>query len=101
MGLLDRAKEAAEQAATKARQGVDDVQSKREATQAYGELGHEAFRLIEAGEVSHPALEEIAARIRAAESSVPGSAATPSAAQPSAAEPADPPPAPPPPAMPS
>ena len=83
MGFLDKAKEAAEQAATKAKQGVDDVQSKRDASQAYGELGRKTFELIEAGEVSHPALEEIAGRIKAAEAGAPPAApATAEAAEP-------------------
>ena len=96
MGFLDKAKEAAEQAATKARHGVDEVQAKRGASQAYGELGRETYRLIEAGEVSHPALAEIADRIRAAEEGTPSSepAAAPS-------EPAEPPPPAAPPAMPT
>jgi len=94
MGFLDKAKEAAEQAATKARQGVDDVQAKREAGQAYGELGRETYRLIEAGEISHPALTEIAGRIRAAEATGPSEAAAvpsePTAPPPPAAPPAMP-----------
>ena len=39
MGFLDKAKAAAEQAASKAKEGVQDVQTKRELAQAYGELG--------------------------------------------------------------
>jgi len=114
MGFLDKAKEAAEQAATKAKQGVDDVQSKRDASQAYGELGRETYRLIEAGEISNPALDEIAAKIRAAEAGAPAPAAAeaPAAAAPAApaaapeadaaaAAPAEPPPPAAPPAMPS
>jgi len=96
MGLLDKAKEAAEQAATKAKQGVDEVQAKRGASQAYGELGRETYRLIEAGEVSHPALDEIAGRIREAEASTPSAPAAES--EPATTEPSTPPP---PPAMPS
>ena len=65
MGFLDKAKAAAEQAAAKAKEGVDDVQSKRELSQAYSELGKATFELIEAGEISHSTLEPIAARIRA------------------------------------
>jgi hypothetical protein len=65
MGFLDKAKAAAEQAAAKAKEGVDDVQSKRELSQAYTELGKATFELIEAGEISHSTLEPIAARIRA------------------------------------
>jgi len=93
MGFLDKAKDAAEQAATKARQGVDEVQAKRGASQAYGDLGRETYRLIEAGEISHPALTEIADRIREAEAGAPAA----SSPEPEAA-PTEPPP---PPAMPS
>jgi hypothetical protein len=65
MGFLDKAKAAAEQAAAKAKEGVDDVQTKRELSQAYNELGKTAFELIESGDVSHPRLEPTAAKIRA------------------------------------
>ena len=99
MGFLDKAKEAAEQAATKARQGVDEVQAKRGAGQAYGELGRETYRLIEAGEISHPALTEIADRIRAAEAGA--ASASPSEPAAAASEAAVPPPPAAPPAMPS
>ncbi len=64
MGFLDKAKAAAEQAAAKAKEGVDDVQSKRELGQAYSELGKTAYELIESGEISHPRLDPIALRIR-------------------------------------
>jgi hypothetical protein len=39
MGLLDKAKAAAEQAAAKAKEGVEEVQTKRELGQAFNELG--------------------------------------------------------------
>jgi hypothetical protein len=64
MGFLDKAKAAAEQAAAKAKEGVEDVQTKRELSQAHGELGKLAFELVESGELSHPRLEELAAKIR-------------------------------------
>ena len=64
MGFLDKAKAAAEQAAAKAKEGVEDVQVKRELGQAYGELGKTAFDLAERGEISHPELEEIVTKIR-------------------------------------
>jgi len=66
MGFLDKAKQAAEQAATKAREGVEDVQAKRELVQAHNELGKTAFELIEAGELSNPRLDAAAARVREA-----------------------------------
>ena len=65
MGLLDKAKAAAEQAAAKAKEGVEDVQTKRELSQAYTELGKTAFELAEKGELANPALDEHVAAIRA------------------------------------
>ena len=64
MGLLDKVKSQAEQAATKAREGIEDVQTKRELGQAYDDLGRKAFELVESGAVTHPDLDTCAARIR-------------------------------------
>ena len=64
MGFLDKAKAAAEQAAAKAKGGVEDVQLKRELGQAYGELGKQAFELVESGALSHADLEPTVAKIR-------------------------------------
>ena len=66
MGFLDKAKAAAEQAVAKTKEGVEDVQTKRELGQAYDELGKTAFALIDAGELSHPSFEASVAKIRAA-----------------------------------
>ena len=63
MGFLDKAKAAAEQAAVKAKEGVEEVQSKRELSQAYGDLGRAAYRLIGSGEISHPELLPLAERV--------------------------------------
>jgi len=64
MGFLDKAKAAAEQAAAKAKEGVEDVQQKRELGQAYNELGKTTFELVESGEISHPRFEGAVAKIR-------------------------------------
>jgi hypothetical protein len=64
VGFLDKAKAAAEQAASKAKETAGEVQTKRDLSTAYNELGQKAFDLIEAGEVSSPELETIAERIR-------------------------------------
>ena len=64
MKILDKAKAAAETAAAKAKEGVEDVQTKRELGQAYADLGKTTFELIEAGELSHARLEPLAERIR-------------------------------------
>ena len=64
MGFLDKAKAAAEQAAAKAKEGVDDVQTKRELSQAYGDLGKTTYELIDGGDLTDSRLEAIAAKIR-------------------------------------
>jgi hypothetical protein len=62
--FFDKAKQKAEQAAAKAKEGVEDVQQKRELSQAYGELGKTAFELVDSGEISHPRFEATVAKIR-------------------------------------
>jgi len=64
MGLLDKAKAAAVEATAKAKEGVEDVQLKRELSQAYNELGKVAFDLFDSNEISHPKLEAPAEKIR-------------------------------------
>jgi hypothetical protein len=64
MGLLDKAKAAAEQAAAKAKEGVEEVQTKRELSQAYSELGKSAFELVENGEISDPRLDSSVEKIK-------------------------------------
>jgi hypothetical protein len=64
MGLLDKAKSAAETATAKAKEGIGDVQTKRELGQAYDELGKLAFELHESGELANDRLEELVGRIR-------------------------------------
>ena len=96
MSFFNKAKQAAEQAAARVQEGVEDVQQKRELSQAYGELGKTAFALIESGELSHSGLDASAAKIRELNAKI---AASPS----EAASPADSPAADPsqPPAMPT
>jgi hypothetical protein len=64
MSFFNKAKQAAEQAAARVQEGVEDVQQKRELSQAYGDLGKTAFALIESGELSHSGLDAGAAKIR-------------------------------------
>ena len=63
-GFLNKAKQVADQAVTKTKEGVEDVQQKRELSQAYGELGKAAFELIESGEISNPSFDATVAKIR-------------------------------------
>ena len=64
MSFFDKAKQAANQAVTKTKEGVEDVQQKRELGQAYDELGKTTFELVESGAISHPELEATVAKIR-------------------------------------
>jgi hypothetical protein len=65
MGFLDKAKAAAEQAANMANETVAEVQTKRELTRAYGDLGEKAFTLASSGALTHPDLTADVERIRA------------------------------------
>jgi hypothetical protein len=65
MGFLDKAKAAAEQAATKAKEGIEDVQTKRELSQAYHELGQKTHELFASGALAHPELTALVDKISA------------------------------------
>jgi hypothetical protein len=78
MSFLDRAKAAVEQAKTKAQEGVEQVQTKKEASQAYWDLGHKAYELASRGAISHPELDPLVARVAELERSG-GSGADPGA----------------------
>jgi len=66
MGFLDKAMAAAEQAAMKAKGTAEELQTKRELGQAYGDLGRKVFELVEAGTLSSsPELDPLVARARA------------------------------------
>jgi len=60
MGLLDKAKAAAVEATAKAKEGVEDVQAKRELSQAYNDLGKSTYELIGSGEISNPRFDAAA-----------------------------------------
>ena len=71
MGFLDNVKSAADQVASRAKEGVDEVQAKRSLTTAYQDLGKTAFDLIESGEISHPRLVAQADEVRKYRAQVP------------------------------
>src|ERR671936_2439177 len=99
MGFLDKAKAAAEQAASKAKEGVQDVQTKRELAQAYGELGQKTYELVASGAVSHPDLTPLVDKISALKEQAEEEDAPVAAA--AAASATEPPPSNQPPAMPT
>jgi len=92
VSFFDKAKQKAEQAAARVQEGVEDVQQKRELSQAYGELGKTAFELLESGAISPPSLEGTAAKIRELNAKIAGSSETAaSTAEDDAGDPSQPP----------
>jgi chemotaxis regulatin CheY-phosphate phosphatase CheZ len=87
MGFLDKAKAAAEQAATRAKEGVEEVQTKRNLSHAYEELGRTAFDLINEGQISHDRMTGLADEIRKLQESVPAETAEPVGASAAASSP--------------
>ena len=63
-GFFDKARSAAEGVAAKAKEGVVDVQAKRERSQLITQLGNDALELLERGELDNPKLQATAAKIR-------------------------------------
>jgi hypothetical protein len=68
MGLIDKMREGAEQATSRARESVQEVQLKHDLAQAYSDLGRATYKLVEQGEISAGALESPAAHVRELES---------------------------------
>jgi hypothetical protein len=64
MGLLDKVKASAEQAASTAQKQAQIVAAKRELSQAYSELGKAVSGLVERGEVVHGELNAGVEHIR-------------------------------------
>ena len=64
MGLIDKVKAGAEQAAAKAREEMQELQTKRDLGQAYSDLGRKAFELADRGEISHAEISDLVERIR-------------------------------------
>jgi hypothetical protein len=64
MGIVDKLKAGAEQTATKARETAQEVQTKRELSQAYSDLGKTAFGLADRSEISHADLSSGVDHIR-------------------------------------
>jgi len=72
MGLLDRVKAGAEQAASTAQRQAQTVQTKRELSQAYQELGKSTHGLVQSGALSHSDLSAHSDHIKELESRLAG-----------------------------
>jgi multidrug resistance efflux pump len=61
--LFDRLKEATANVTQMTREGVETLQTKRELSQAYGDLGRTTADLVQSGAVSHADLTPLVDRI--------------------------------------
>jgi hypothetical protein len=64
MGLMDKAKSMAERTATKTREGVEDMKTKRELGETFDSLGKLTFELVESGEISHEKITPLVEKIK-------------------------------------
>ncbi len=62
--FLDRLKEATGVVATKAREGIEELQTKTELSRTYSELGRKTAELVESGAVNHPELTALVEKIK-------------------------------------
>jgi hypothetical protein len=75
--FLDRIKDATNVVATRAREGVEELQLKHELAQAYGDLGRATADLVESGAISNPELNEQVEKIRTLKAQLEAKAAEP------------------------
>ena len=61
--FFDRLKEATANVTQMTREGVETLQTKRELSQTYGELGRTTAELVQSGAVTHPDLTALVDRI--------------------------------------
>jgi hypothetical protein len=75
--FLGRIKDATNVVATRAREGVEELQLKHELAQAYGDLGRATADLVESGAISNPELNEQVEKIRTLKAQLEAKAAEP------------------------
>jgi hypothetical protein len=64
LGLIDKLKDAGEQASSRARGTVQEVQLRRDLAEAYGELGRKAYALVREGALTDARLLAPIERVR-------------------------------------
>jgi len=62
--FFDRLKDATNVAATKAREGIEELQTKTELSRTYGELGRKTAELVESGALAHAELTPLVDKIK-------------------------------------
>jgi len=82
--FFDRLKDATTVVATKAREGIEDLQTKQELSRAYGDLGRTTVDLVEKGEITHPELTAAAEKIKSLKAELEAESAAASEPEPDA-----------------
>jgi hypothetical protein len=62
--FLDRLKDATNVVATRAREGIEDLQTRQALSRAYSDLGRTTVDLVEKGELTHPQLAKAVEEIK-------------------------------------
>lgn len=96
--FFDRLKDATNVVATRAREGIEDLQTRQALSRAYNDLGRTVVELVDKGELTHPQLTAAVEEIKQlkAELEAAGESEEPAAepvAEPATDEPTPPPPA--------
>jgi hypothetical protein len=63
MSFLDKAKAMAKEAQVRAKDTIEDVQTKRELAETYSEIGRKVVELTDGGQLSHPDLTPLVTRV--------------------------------------
>jgi hypothetical protein len=63
MELFERARSLADQAATRAKEGVEEAKLMLDLRRAYDDLGKLTFELVDGGDLEHPRLQPLVDRI--------------------------------------
>ena len=84
-GWMDKLKDATSNVVEKTRDGVEDLQQKRELSETYGELGRKAAELVESGAIAHPDLTPMVDKIRELKAALEAAPAAEAPAEPPAA----------------
>ena len=84
--FMDRLKDATATVATRAKEGVEELQTRHELSQAYNDLGRTTAELVESGAISHPDLSARVEKIRELKAQL---EAAPAAEESAPAEPTD------------
>ena len=74
--FFDRLKDATGVVATKAREGIEELQTRQELSRAYSDLGRTTAELVESGAVSHPDLTAAVEKIKALKAELAAASAT-------------------------